>query len=114
MQQFLLLCASGRHEDVINSTLLDFGPTRQQLKDGAFKYKLSEFLRNKVQRRGAAAQTAAAASAGVATRTSSRAAKSAVVAMNPQKGVFETHRTDTWQVFIDHAGSAPIPNMCCR
>ena len=47
MHQFLVLCASGRHEDVINSTLLDFGPTRQQLKDGAFEYKLSEFLREK-------------------------------------------------------------------
>jgi hypothetical protein len=114
MQQFLVLCASGRHEDVINSTLLDFGPTRQQLEDGAFEYRLSEFLRDKVQRRGVAAPTATAASAGVATRTSSRAAKSADVATNPQKGVFETLRTDTWQVFMDHAGSAPIPNMCCR
>jgi hypothetical protein len=63
MQQFLVLCASRRHEDVINSTLLDFGPTCQQLEDGAFEYKLSEFLRDKVHRRGAAAQTAAAASA---------------------------------------------------
>jgi hypothetical protein len=57
IQQFLVLCASGRHEDVINSTLLDFEPTRQQLEDGAFEYKLSEFLREKFQRRGAAAQT---------------------------------------------------------
>jgi hypothetical protein len=47
MQQFLVLCASGRHEDVINLMLLDFGPTRQQLEDGAFEYKLSEFLREK-------------------------------------------------------------------
>jgi hypothetical protein len=114
MQQFLVLCASGRHEDVINSTLLDFGPTRQQLEDGAFEYKLSEFLCDKVQRRGAAAPTSAAASASAATRTSSRAAKSADVATNPQKGVFETLQTDTWQVIIDHAGSAPIPNMWCR
>jgi hypothetical protein len=48
------------------------------------------------------------------TRTASRTAKSADIAINPQKGVFETHRTDTWQVLIDHAGSAPIPNMCCH
>jgi hypothetical protein len=91
MQQFLVLCASERHEDVRNSTLLDFGPTRQQLEDGAFEYKLSEFLRDKVQRHGSAAQTAAAASAGAATRTASRAAKSADASMNPQKGEFETH-----------------------
>jgi hypothetical protein len=38
MQQFLVLCASGRHEDVINSTLLDFSATRQQLEDGAFTF----------------------------------------------------------------------------
>jgi hypothetical protein len=40
MQQFLVLCTSGRREDV---TLLDFGVTSQQLEDGAFEYKLSEF-----------------------------------------------------------------------
>jgi hypothetical protein len=43
MQQFLVLCSSGRHKDVIYSTLLDFGATRQQLKDGAFEFKLSEY-----------------------------------------------------------------------
>jgi hypothetical protein len=53
MQQFLVLCASGRHEDVINSTLLDFGPTRQQqLKDGAFEYKLSKFYVTKFNNAG--------------------------------------------------------------
>jgi hypothetical protein len=114
MQQFLVLCASGRHQDVINSTLLDFGTIHQQFEDGAFEYKLSEFLRDKVGRRGTAAQTAAAASASAATRTASHAAKTADATINPQKGVFEKNRTDTWQVFIDHAGSALIPNMCCR
>ncbi len=48
MQQFVVLCASGRHEDIIKSTLLDFGATCQQLEDGAFVCKLSEFLLNKV------------------------------------------------------------------
>ena len=96
-------------------TFLDFRTTRQQLEDGAFKYKLSKFLRDKVGRRGSSAQTAAAASAGAATRTALRAAKTADAAINPLKGVFfETNRTDTWQVFIYHAGSVPIPNMCCR
>ena len=114
MQQFLVLCASGRHDDVINSTLLDFGTTRQQLEDGAFEYKLSEYLRDRVGRRGTAAPAAAAASSGSATRAATRASKSADATINPQKGVFETTSNDTWQVFIDHAGSAPIPNMCCR
>ena len=89
--------------------LLDFGATRQQLEDGAFKYKLSKFLRDKNGRRGSASKTAAAA-----TRTASRVAKTADATINPQNGVFETNRVDTWQVFIDHAGSAPIPNICCR
>ncbi len=114
MQQFVVLCASGRHEDIINSTLLDFGATHQQLEDGAFEYKLSEFLCNKVGRRGTAAPTAAAASSGSATRTTTRAAKAVDATINPLKGIFEANSNDIWQVFIDHAGSAPIPNMCCR
>ena len=111
--QFLVLCASGRHENVLILTLLDFGATCQQLEDGAFEYKLNEFLRDKVGRRGTAAPTAAAASSGLATRTTN-AANSFDVTINPQKGILETNSNDTWQVFIDHAGSAPIPNMCCR
>ena len=114
MQQFLDLCARGRHEDVLKSTLLDYGATCQQLEDGAFEYKLSEFLRDKVGRQGTAAPTAAAASSGLATRTTTSAAKSVDATINPQKGIFETNSNDTWQVFINHAGSAPIPNMCCR
>jgi hypothetical protein len=110
----LVLCASGRHEDVINSTLLDFSATRQQLEDGAFTYKLSEFLRDKVERRRTAAPIAAEASSRSTTRTAARASKAADAKVNPQKGVLETNSNDTWQVFIDHAGSAPIPNMCCR
>ena len=39
---------------------------------------------------------------------------SADATINPQKRIFETNRNNTWQVFIDHPGSAPIPNMCCR
>ena len=110
----MVLCASGRHEDVINSTLLDFSATRQQLEDGAFTYKLSEFLRDKVERRRTAAPTAVAATSGSATRPAARASKAVDATVNPQKGVLETNSNDTWQVFIDHAGSAPIPNMCCR
>ncbi len=114
MQQFLVLCASGRHEDVINLTLLDFGMTRLQLKDGAFEYKLSEFLCNRIGRHGSEAQTAAAASAGSATRSATRAARAAEATINPQKGAFEMNQNDTWQVFIDHAGSAPISNLFCH
>jgi hypothetical protein len=114
MQQFLVLCASGRHKDTINSTLLDFGAPRQQLEDGAFEYKLSEYLCDKVGRQGTALPTAAAASSGSVTRTASRAAKAVDATINPQKGVFETKSNDTCQVFIDHAGSGSIPNMCCH
>jgi hypothetical protein len=93
---------------------LSFGATRQQLEDGAFEYKLSEFLRDRIGRHGSEAQTAATVSAGLATRTATRAARAADATINPQKGVFEMNQNDTWQVFIDHAGSAPIPKMCCR
>ena len=96
MQQFLVLCASGRHEDVINWTLLDFSATRQQLEDGAFAYKLREFLRDKVERRRTAAPTAAEASLGSATRTAARASKAVDATVNPQKGILETNSNDTW------------------
>ncbi|KAI2505215.1 hypothetical protein MHU86_9211 [Fragilaria crotonensis] len=33
---------------------------------------------------------------------------------NPQQDLFPRDANDTWQVFLDHVRSGPIPNMCCR
>jgi hypothetical protein len=115
MRQYLGLCARARHVDDLNTTaLLDFGPARQQLEGGNFAYPLSACLRDKVGRRPAAASPAWTAPPTSTNRTATRTSNAADAVINPQKDRFETNSNDKWQVFVDLAGSAPIPNMCCR
>ena len=110
-----MLRTRARHVDDLNTTaFLDKGPTRQQLEDGNFAYPLSDYLKDKVGRRPAAASPTSAAPPTPTNRTATQASNTADAVINPQKDRFETNSNDKWQVFVDQAGSAPIPNMCCR
>ncbi len=110
-----MLRTRARHVDDLNTTaLLDFGPTCQQLEDGNFANPLSDYLKDKVGRRPAAASPTSAAPPTSTNRTATQASNAADAVINPQKDPFETNSNNKWQVFVNQAGSAPIPNMCCR
>ncbi len=110
-----MLCTRARHVDDLNTTaFLDLGPTRQQLENGNFAYPLSDYLKDKVGRRPAAASPTSAAPPSSTNRTATQASNTKDAVINPQKDRFETNSNDKWQVFVDQAGSAPIPSMCCR
>lgn len=84
MQQYLALCARAGHKGDLNTTLLDFGPTRQQLEDGDFGYPLNDYLSNRVKRPVATASPAAAAPAGSTNRTAARTSSAADAIINSQ------------------------------
>ena len=113
MQQYLVLCAGVEHEDEINPALLEFRSTRQQLEDGAFVFPACDFLKERlgrgVDQKGDSQPVAAAGS----TRAGRRGQPADAVT-NPQQDLFPRDANDTWQVFLDHVRSGPIPNMCCR
>ncbi|KAI2497773.1 hypothetical protein MHU86_16715 [Fragilaria crotonensis] len=113
MQQYLVLCAGVEHEDEINPALLEFRSTRQQLEDGAFVFPACDFLKERlgrgVDQKGDSQPVAAAGSA-----RAGRRGQPADAVTNPQQDLFPRDANDTWQVFLDHVRSGPIPNMCCR
>ncbi|KAI2499945.1 hypothetical protein MHU86_14519 [Fragilaria crotonensis] len=70
---------------------------------------LKERLGRGVDQKGDSQPVAAAGSA-----RAGRRGQPADAVTNPQQDLFPRDANDTWQVFLDHVRSGPIPNMCCR
>ncbi len=110
IQQYLTSCASCGHIDAVNTTLFDYQAERQHLEDGMFLHPLCPYLEAKL---GTTDATRAAASGGGASgRGGSSYPTNAV--QNPSGRLFKITSRDVWQVFLDHAKAAPVPNLCCR
>ncbi|KAI2502877.1 hypothetical protein MHU86_11546 [Fragilaria crotonensis] len=97
----------------LESTKTLLRSTRQQLEDGAFVFPACDFLKERlgrgVDQKGDSQPVAAAGSA-----RAGRRGQPADAVTNPQQDLFPRDANDTWQVFLDHVRSGPIPNMCCR
>ena len=109
-QYHLTSCASCGHIDAVNTTLFDFQAERQHLEDGMFLPPLCPYLKAKL---GPADATRAATSGGGASGKGGSSYPTNTV-RNPSGRLFKITRRDVWQVFLDHAKEAPVPNLCCR
>ena len=110
IQQYLTSCASCGHIDAVNTTLFDFQAERQQLEDGMFLHPLCQYLQVKL---GTADASRGAASGGGASGKGGSSYPTNAV-RNPSGRLFKITSRDVWQVFLDHAKEAPVPNLCCR
>ena len=110
IQQFLPACASCNHADLVDLDLFDFRYARQQLRDGAFVYPLCQYLKAKL---GGGAPGQLTPRLGSNSGGGGRAGYSDDVVVNPQGRIEKITSKDHWQTFIDHAGEAPLPNLCC-
>ena len=109
IQQYLTSCASCGHIDAVNATLFDFQAERQHLEDGLFLHPLCPNLKTKL---GLADASSVPRSGGGPGRGGSAYPANAV--RNPSGRLFKITSRDVWQVFLDHARDAPVPNLCCR
>ena len=109
IQQYLTSCASCGHIDAVNLTLFDFQAERQQLEDGMFLHPLCSYLKTKLGLTDASSVTRTVGGTG---RGGSSYPTNAV--RNPSGRLFKITSRDVWQVFLDHAKDAPVPNLCCR
>ncbi|KAI2498406.1 hypothetical protein MHU86_16103 [Fragilaria crotonensis] len=83
---------------------------RQHLEDGMFLPPLCPYLKAKL---GPADATRAATSGGGASGKGGSSYPTSTV-RNPSGRLFKITSRDVWQVFLDHAKEAPVPNLCCR
>ncbi|KAI2505693.1 hypothetical protein MHU86_8752 [Fragilaria crotonensis] len=113
IQQFLVACASCDHVDLVDPRLFDFEQARQQLVDGMFQFPICPYLRSKLG--GDDSQvTGTTTSSGRTSGAPVRPGYADDVVTNPLGRLVKITSKDTWQTFVDHAGEAPIPNLCCR
>ncbi|KAI2499964.1 hypothetical protein MHU86_14538 [Fragilaria crotonensis] len=103
LQQYLTACAAADHIDDVSVDLFAFHATRQQLEDGVFIYPLCAYLHQ--AKLGPKKATPAYPSPAPA---SSRSGQPDDVVTNPNGRLT---RQDDWQVFLDRAADAPIPNI---
>lgn len=108
LQQYLTTCASVVHIDDVSVDLFDFVATRQQLEDGMFLFPLCNYLQAKLHPKHAPIGQSAT------TPLAVRGGQPDDVVTNPHGRLTRLTRQDDWQVFLDRAADAPIPNMCCR
>ena len=109
IQQYLTSCASCGHIDSVNSTLFDFQAERQHLEDGMFLPPLCPYLQAKL---GPSDATRTAGGGGTPGKPGGAYPTNSV--RNPSGRLFKITSRDVWQVFLDHAKEAPVPNLCCR
>ncbi len=110
IQQNMTSCASCGHIDTVNETLFDFQTIRQHLEDGLFLHALCPYLKTKLGL--ADASSVPRSDGGGPGRIGSGYSTNAV--RNPSGRLFKITSRDVWQVFLDHARDAPVPNLCCR
>jgi hypothetical protein len=102
-------CASCGHIDSVNSTLFDFQAERQHLVDGMFLHPLCPYLKAKL---GPSDANRAAGGGGTSGKPGGVYPTNSV--RNPIGRLFKITSRDVWQVFLDLAKEAPVPNLCCR
>ena len=107
MQQYLSACAGSDHIDRVSTGIFDFQFVRQQLEDGVFLFPLCAYLKAKLGGGNASAM------AGGGNVGQGRSFPNDSVT-NPQARTVKLTNRDVWQVLLDHARDAPLPNMCCR
>ena len=113
-QQFLLSCLTAEDEGGIDHRALDFHDVRQRIRDNNFQFEACDFL---LERLPGGRRTKNATPATVKPVTPAKATRErprGVEERNPQTLVYDRNPHDSWQTFIDHARSGPIPNMCLR
>ena len=111
IQQFLVACAGCNHIDLVDPSLFDFAQARQQLADGMFQFPICPYLRLKL---GGEDSSAAGASSSCGGASSGRSGYADDAVTNPNGRLINISSKDNWQTFVNHAGEAPIPNLCCR
>ncbi|KAI2489345.1 hypothetical protein MHU86_25258 [Fragilaria crotonensis] len=111
LQQFLVACAGCDHIDLVDPSLFDFTQARQQLVDGMFQFPICPYLKSKL---GGEDSPAPGASSSRGGASSGRSGYADDVVTNPIGRLIKISSKDNWQTFVDHAGEAPIPNLCCR
>ena len=111
IQQFLTSCASCGHIDAVNATLFDFQNERQHLEDGLFLHPLCPYLTTKLGLSDVSPAPRLGGGGGPGRGGSSYPTNAV---RNPSGRLFKITSRDVWQVFLDHARDAPVPNLCCR
>jgi hypothetical protein len=111
IQQYLTSCASCGHIDAVNVALIDFQAKQQHLEDGLFLHPLCPYLKTKLRLADASAAPRSGFGEGPG-RSGSAYPTNAV--RNPSGRLFKITSRTVWQIFLDHARDAPVPNLCCR
>jgi hypothetical protein len=97
--------------DAVNVTLYYFQAKRQHQEDGMFLYPLCPYLKTKLGIADASPVPRIGGGGGMA-RGGSAYPTNAV--RNPRGCLlFKITSRNIWQVFLDHAREAPVPNLCC-